>query len=93
MSSSGFCGHSRYTQTRVQNIFIDEKWCLNHLYTSLARSLSEMISSQHLILNDATKDCFIWNVIMEHKYIASVGYKWLTANRSDSNHDQSWSWI
>lgn len=26
------------------------------------------------------------------KYTASAGYKWLTADRIDSHHDQSWSW-
>ncbi|KAK2378521.1 hypothetical protein QL285_066416 [Trifolium repens] len=80
------------TQTRIKDIFFDDSWHLNHLYSQIPDYIMHAIKEVAFILNDAIPDCFIWKENMDGIYTASSGYKWLLEKR---NHDSniSWRWI
>jgi hypothetical protein len=65
------------SQIQIKDIYFNDSWHLNILYTPLSSEMKERITSTGFILNNGTVDCFIWRGNIDGTYTASSGYKWL----------------
>ncbi|GAU37589.1 hypothetical protein TSUD_365100 [Trifolium subterraneum] len=68
---------------RIKDVFINDAWQLNLLYTPLQPDVITSIMNTHFILNNGTSDCFIWNGNISGVYSASSGYNWLLEQRAN----------
>ncbi|CAJ2665276.1 unnamed protein product [Trifolium pratense] len=81
------------SQIRIKDIYFNDSWHLNLLYTPLSSEMKERITSTKFILNNGTIDCFIWQGNIDGIYNASSGYKWLLQQKYNVPSIQSWNWI
>ncbi|CAJ2644087.1 unnamed protein product [Trifolium pratense] len=78
---------------RVRDIFINDGWNLNILYTILPPDIIDLVINNHLTLDNGTTDCFIWNHGLNGVYSVASGYNWLRQQRGSAHNNASWSWI
>jgi ribonuclease HI len=81
------------SQIQIKDIYLNDSWHLNILYTPLSSEMKERITSTGFILNNGTVDCFIWRGNIDGTYTASSGYKWLLQQKHYVPSIQSWNWI
>jgi hypothetical protein len=66
---------------RIKDVFVNNVWQFNLLYTPLQPDVITSIMNTHFILNNGTSDRFIWNNNINGVYCASSGYNWLLSQR------------
>lgn len=79
--------------TKINDLYYDNKWHLEKVYTTLPNDLQMAITNTQLFLNLQVQDSIIWGGCTDGTYSAKEGYKWLTKHRGVGDLPGTWSWI
>lgn len=81
------------TDLRVKDVWQNNNWNLNTLYTFLPDQLKLKILGVPLVQNSDLDDCIVWSLSASGEYTSKIAYLWLVSNSRVDMPLVSWSWI
>lgn len=78
---------------KVNEVFVNNEWKLNILFTYLPDHLKSFIKGNYIYLNPGVQDLFIWGNSPNGNYTTKAGYHWLLNQRLTISREQSWKWL
>lgn len=84
------------TNLSIKDVFINNNWQFDRLFTGIPQQVQDLISSKHFHLNNNVVDMVIWAGNVQGSYSTKSGYLWPVDKRLEAmapNSKHSWSWI
>ncbi|KAJ1397799.1 Serine/threonine-protein kinase, active site [Sesbania bispinosa] len=81
------------TQMRVRDVWHEDRWHLNQLFTILSSEIISNLQNRVLHLNDAVPDVIHWEPNISGVYSVKEGYKWLMNRDFQAFSTEAWDWI
>ena len=82
-------------QLQVNDVYVNDNWNFNLLYTNLPSEVRDRLQSLPLCLNALVPSRITWKGNLDGIYTARDGYYWLNRNEfvCDATNNICWSWM